>query len=277
MNTGHISTWILDHEGALRLSVFLCVLVIMGIAETVLPKKQRVHARGQRGMANLFLVIIDSLALRIVFPIIAVGVAAISYQKGWGVLNLVSMPSGLKVIIALIVLDFSVYVQHIAFHKIKPLWALHKVHHADRDIDVTTGVRFHPLEIIVSMLYKMGVVLALGPSVLAVILFEIILNASAMFNHANLALPKKFDTVLRTLIVTPDMHRVHHSVIESETNRNYGFNLSIWDRLFKTYQAQPRDGHAAMKIGLSDYQTDAPTSLWWMLKAPFERPKSPKT
>lgn len=273
MNSGQISTWMLDHEGGLRLSIFLSVLIIMGIAETLFPKKQRVQARGQRAMANLLLVIIDSVFVRICFPIIAVGVAAMSYTKGWGVLNVVSLPAGLKFIIALIVLDFSVYLQHIAFHKIKPLWTLHKVHHADRDIDVTTGVRFHPLEIIISMLYKIVVVLALGPSVWAVMIFEIILNASALFNHANLALPKRFDAVLRTLIVTPDMHRVHHSVIELETNRNYGFNLSIWDRLFKTYQAQPKHGHAAMKIGLSDYQTDAPTSLWWMLKVPFERSK----
>jgi len=168
-------------------------------------------------------------------------------------------------------LDLAIYIQHVASHHIPILWKLHKVHHADRDIDVTTGIRFHPLEAILSMIYKCLVILLLGPVALSVIIFEIVLNASAMFNHSNLRLPKKLDAVLRILVVTPDSHRVHHSVHASETNSNYGFFLSIWDRLGRTYTAQPRDNHLDMTIGLSNYQTPKPAILSWCLTLPFKK------
>jgi len=192
-----------------------------------------------------------------------------------GLLNQVAWPEWFKVVMALLVLDLAIWAQHLASHKIPLFWRLHQVHHADRDIDVTTAVRFHPVEIALSMLWKIVVVVVLGASPLAVFLFEVILNACAMFNHANIALPRTLDRVLRLLIVTPDMHRVHHSVLRSEHNRNYGFNLSLWDRLFRTYLAQPQAGHQDMTIGLDPYQTEAPTRFAWSLALPFRKRQTP--
>jgi len=266
-----MANWITEHESTLRLSVFLGVLILMALLETLFPRKIRTQDRTARWGSNLALVIIDSLVVRLLFPIIAVGAAAFAFTKGWGVLNLIDLPAWVGFIMALILLDLSVYIQHVAFHKIPVLWSVHKVHHADRDIDATTGVRFHPIEIVISMIYKIAVVILLGPSVLAVIIFEIILNASAMFNHANVRLPKTFDRILRVFFVTPDMHRIHHSVHPAETDSNYGFNLSLWDHVFKTYREKPKDGHIGMKIGLSEYQSNSPSSLVWLLILPFKR------
>ena len=203
-------------------------------------------------------------------PILAVGAATIAAQNGWGLMNLVALPTSIKIILAIILLDGAIYAQHVATHKIPLLWRLHKVHHADRDIDVTTGARFHPIEILISMLYKIVVVIALGAPAVAVFIFEVILNASAMFNHANWKMPQPLDKVLRLLIVTPDMHRVHHSVIHGETDSNYGFFLSVWDRLFGTYIPQPKAGHDEMVIGLDTLQSPDPGTLIWSLTAPFQ-------
>ncbi|MEQ1652489.1 MAG: sterol desaturase family protein, partial [Hyphomicrobium sp.] len=190
---------------------------------------------------------------------------------GIGVLNWIAWPSWLETLIAVVVLDFAIWVQHVTTHKVPVLWRLHQVHHADVDIDVTTAIRFHPIEIGLSILWKIVCVLALGASVWAVLLFEILLNACAMFSHANIRLPAALDGVLRVFVVTPDMHRVHHSVLRHEHNSNYGFNLSVWDRLFSTYRAQPEKGHDAMTIGLTPYQSDEPTRLGWSLSLPFRR------
>lgn len=204
-------------------------------------------------------------------PLIAVSVAAWASLSGWGLFNLVDWPIWVEFVIAFILLDLAIWYQHVLFHKIPLLWRLHSVHHADRDLDASSGVRFHPLEFLVSMLYKCGIVVLLGPSVLAVIVFEIVLNGTAIFSHANMKLPLWLDRILRKIIVTPDMHRVHHSVIMSESQKNYGFNFSFWDRLFKTYQSAPAEGQTGMTLGLDTAQTDGPKTLIWSLIFPFKQ------
>lgn len=266
-----MTDFIINHESALRMSVFVSILLVMMTAETLLPRKARVQARPKRWTANLLLVVIDSLVLRLVFPIVAVGVAAHAVTQGWGLLNLIALPQWLSIIAAIIILDMMIYWQHVISHRWAPLWALHKVHHSDRDIDVTTALRFHPVEIILSMAYKMALIMLLGAPVIAVIIFEIILNGCAMFNHANLRFPRSLDKALRLILVTPDMHRVHHSIIERETNSNYGFSTSLWDRLFNSYTDQPSKGHDDMVIGLQEHQGRGPDSLIWALLLPFKR------
>ncbi|MEP3891115.1 MAG: sterol desaturase family protein [Hellea sp.] len=268
-----MTEFILTHEANIRLGVFISILLIMMSAEALFPRKARVMRRTRRWTSNLLLIIIDGFFVRLLFPIVAVGIAALSLQKGWGLFNIIDLPIWLEITLAIILLDVLIYWQHVAFHHIPFLWALHKVHHADRDIDVTTGSRFHPLEIGLSMVYKMALVALLGAPVLAVIIFEIILNVCAMFNHSNVKLPLKFDRLLRRLIVTPDMHRVHHSIISSETNSNFGFSLSLWDHLFGSYTAQPAKGHDDMVIGLQEHQTPGPASLSWSLALPFKSVK----
>ena len=255
----------------LRLTIFIGVLVIMAILEAVLPKRERQQARSQRWTTNLSIVVINSIVLKLLGPISAIITAEYALTHNWGLIALspIPLPLYVEVIIGVILLDFAIYIQHVASHRIPILWRLHKVHHADRDIDVTTGIRFHPIEAVLSMAYKCGVIILLGPITLAVIIFEILLNASAMFNHANVRLPQSMDRVLRTFMVTPDFHRVHHSVLEKETNSNYGFFLSIWDRCCKTYIKQPRDNHQGMTIGLHTYQDAKPGHLWWCLTVPF--------
>lgn len=263
--------WIFAHEGLVRLAIFAGVLAVMALAETLAPRRARVLTRRRRWPANLALVFIDTLALRFAMPLLAVGAAEIATARGLGVFNALDTPDWTAFLIAFLALDLAIYAQHIATHKIPALWALHKVHHADRDLDATTGFRFHPIEIMLSMVWKIAVIAMLGAPAAAVIVFEIALNAGAIFNHANLALPAPVERVVRAVIVTPDMHRVHHSVIRAERDSNYGFFLSIWDRLFGTYRDQPRRGHDGMTIGLGDHQTDAPASLWWSLVAPFQK------
>ncbi len=267
-------------EPILRLSVFAAAFIVMALLELALPKRRLTVSKSKRWATNLTIVGLDSLLVRamellprllggVIMPLAAVATAIWAEGRGIGLLNWLGWPAWLEILIALVVLDFAIWLQHLAAHKIAPLWAFHQVHHADRDIDVTTAIRFHPVEIGLSMLYKMAWVTVLGPAPVAVVLFEVILNACAMFNHANVALPPGLDRVLRTLLVTPDMHRVHHSVVRREHNSNYGFNLSIWDRMFGTYVAQPEHGHDGMTIGLAPYQSDAPTTLRWSLTVPF--------
>lgn len=256
----------------LRLSIFVGVLVTMALLEAALPKRERQQARAQRWPTNLSLVVINSIVLKLLGPVTAVIAAEYALTNNWGLIALspIPLPLFIEVLIGIVLLDFAIYIQHVASHRIPILWHLHKVHHADRDIDVTTGVRFHPIEALLSMVYKCGVILLLGPIALAVIIFEILLNASAMFNHANVRLPKTLDSILRILIVTPDFHRVHHSAIEKETNSNYGFFLSIWDKLCKTYIEQPSKNHQGMTIGLNTYQNSNPGKLSWCLSIPFK-------
>ena len=264
---------LLQNEPLIRMGVFLGVLIVMAVWEAAAPRRRRALPRLLRWSNNLALVVLDTLLVRLAFPVVAVGVAVIAQERGWGLLNLIDLPGWLEFVLALVVLDLAIYLQHVAFHAVPWLWRLHRVHHADLDFDVTTGLRFHPAEILLSMAYKLAVVAALGPPAAAVLVFEVLLNATAMFNHANLALPQRVDRVLRLLVVTPDMHRVHHSVHPDETNSNYGFNVPWWDRLLGTYRAQPRDGHEAMTIGIGQFR--APRELWLdrMLAQPLRRPE----
>jgi sterol desaturase/sphingolipid hydroxylase (fatty acid hydroxylase superfamily) len=258
-----------DHS--LRLFIFIAVLLLMMTLESLSPKRNRQQSRIGRWRTNLSLVLMNSVVLKLLGPVAAITVASYAHNQQWSLLSLlpVELPLWVSIAITVVILDMAIYVQHVGFHKIPFLWRLHQVHHADRDIDVTTGIRFHPLEAVISMLYKCVIVFLLGPTVAAVIVFEIILNASAMFNHANFHMPQWVDRVLRTLIVTPDSHRVHHSDIQQETDSNYGFFLSIWDRIFSTYTPQPIKNHTGMTIGLTEYQTQHPAQLLWCLSLPF--------
>jgi sterol desaturase/sphingolipid hydroxylase (fatty acid hydroxylase superfamily) len=263
-------------DGAIRLAVFVSVFVAMALVELLWPKRALIVSRKRRWLTNIGISAVGTAVLRLM-AMLAVPVAAIAaafYAEAHliGLLNQVDWPAWIKVVLSLLVLDLAIWAQHLASHKVPLFWRLHQVHHADRDIDVTTAVRFHPVEIALSMLWKIVVVVPLGAPPLAVFLFEVILNACAMFNHANVALPAWLDGALRLLIVTPDMHRVHHSVRFRERDSNYGFNLSVWDRLFRTYTAQPEAGHQGMTIGLPPYQTEAPTRFGWSLLLPFKNP-----
>ena len=260
----------MEHESALRLSFFIGILLVMMLLEFSFPKRPLRLGR-QRWWANLGIVVLNSLVARLVLPAGAVGAAIWAQNHHIGLLPLLSLGDSMQLLMALLLLDGVIYAQHVAFHRIPILWRLHQVHHADRDMDVTTGLRFHPIEIILSMLIKIAVVVALGAPVLAVILFEIILNGMAMFNHANIRLPQRLDGLLRLLVMTPDAHRIHHSLLWHETNSNYGFNLSLWDQLFHTYRKQPDAGHQQMVIGLSQYQQQPTHQLMWMLKLPFQK------
>lgn len=263
--------FIVENEATVRLTCFVGGIVLMMLIEACQPRRARSIRWLKRWSTNLGLVVLNSLLLRLATPLLAVGVAYWSAEHGIGLLNIMILPVWLELLLAVIVLDLAVYAQHVASHRVPLLWRLHQVHHADHDLDVTTGVRFHPLEIVVSMAYKLICVVLLGPAVVAVIVFEVLLNASAMFNHANFKLPDRLEALLRQVVVTPDFHRVHHSTTVSETNSNYGFFLSGWDRLFKTFRAQPEAGHLYMQIGLTQHAEQPTYSLWWCLKLPFKR------
>lgn len=241
---------LLATEPQLRLIVFLGVLVAMALWELAAPRRRREIPRVIRWTNNLGLVVIDTIVLRLSFPILAVGLAVIAQDSGWGLFNIIDAPGWVAVIVSIVVLDLVIYLQHVMFHAVPALWRLHRMHHADLEFDVTTGLRFHPVEILLSMGIKLAVVAALGPPAVAVLIFEVLLNATAMFNHSNIRLPMLVDRFLRLIVVTPDMHRVHHSIIPEETNSNFGFNLPWWDRLLGTYKAQPKAGHEGMTIGI---------------------------
>ncbi len=261
------------NEATIRLTFFLGILAVLIIAEFLLPRKQRVHPRQGRWITNGIMTVLNTLTMNVMsiaMPLLAVGAAIDADTKGWGLFNIIDLPLWLDIILTVLILDFVVWFQHLLSHKIPFLWRFHRVHHSDRDLDVTSAVRFHPIEIAYSMLLKIAVVYLLGPAAVAVVAFEIILNGTAMFNHANLKLSKSIDAILRKLLVTPDMHRVHHSIYRDEHDTNYGFALSIWDRIFGTYIAQPRDEHADMKLGLQ-WQDDRPTKIAWSLLLPFRR------
>ncbi|MBF7053025.1 sterol desaturase family protein [Halomonas sp. KAO] len=263
---------LLQHEPWLRLVAFAGVLLAMAGWELVASRRPQRVPRRRRWPANLMIVVVDTLALRLVFPLAAVGVALAIAPHGWGMMPWLGVPWWLSVPLCVLALDVVIYFQHRLFHAVPWLWRLHRMHHADLEIDVTTGLRFHPLEILLSMLLKVVVVLALGAPAVAVLLFEVILNASSLFNHANVRLSSRLDRWLRWLVVTPDMHRVHHSWRQHETDSNFGFNLSWWDRLFGTYRAQPEEGHLGMTIGLKIFRDPRELRLGQMLTQPFRRP-----
>jgi len=262
--------FLLAHEPALRLAAFAAVLAAMALWEILAPRRARALPRRRRWPANLGIVVLNTLMVRALFPAAAVGMAFSAQSHGWGLLNQYAVPAWAAAAAGIVLLDLAIYLQHVMFHAVPALWRLHRMHHADLDIDVTTGARFHPVEIALSMLVKFAVIAALGVPPVAVVVFELLLNATSMFNHANVRIPAPLEPALRWLLVTPDMHRVHHSVERAETNSNFGFNLSLWDRLFGTYCAQPRAGHEAMTIGIADFRDAAECStLAGMLAIPF--------
>lgn len=253
----------------IRLGCFVGVLLLCTLWENVLPRKVLTVSRAFRWVNNLSLVALNSVVIALVLPIAAFQAAVIASEHQWGLFQVLSLPDWLNVLLSIILLDFVIYVQHVIFHRIPVLWKLHRMHHADLDIDVTTGARFHPIEILISMVIKIGAVFMLGVSPIAIVMFEIILNASAMFNHSNAKLALPVDAWLRKAIVTPDMHRVHHSVIQRETHSNFGFFLSVWDRMFSTYRAQPELGHEHVVIGLPDIRDKQEQRLDKLLTQPF--------
>lgn len=260
---------LLQVEGPLRLGVFLGMLVAMALWEIASPRRRREIPRLLRWSNNLALVAIDTLALRLAFPVLAVGLAVVAEERGWGLLNAAGVPAWIAVPLSVVVLDLAIYLQHVLFHAVPALWRLHRMHHADLEFDVTTGFRFHPLEILLSMAIKLAVVVALGPPAIAVLVFEVLLNATSLFNHSNVRLPVGLDAALRWIVVTPDMHRVHHSIVPRETNSNFGFNLPWWDRLLGTYRAQPAAGHEAMTVGIERFRTQGDLRLDRMLLQPW--------
>ncbi|MED7818699.1 MULTISPECIES: sterol desaturase family protein [unclassified Francisella] len=262
----------MNYEAIIRLFFFVGIFLIVALWELVAPMRKSKISKKKRWSNNLVLVVLNTLVVRFIFPTTAVGVALLCNDYGLGLLNILDIPFWSKILIALLVLDFAIYIQHVLFHYLPLLWRFHKVHHIDLDYDVTTGLRFHPAEIVLSMLIKFAVICFIGAPILAVIIFEVTLNGLALFNHGNIKLLKRLDDFLRFFIVTPDVHRVHHSVIPSETNSNFGFNLVIWDKLFGTYKKQPQKGHILMDIGLDKYKDPKITQrLDSMLKIPFLR------
>lgn len=258
-------------EVAVRLSCFVGMLVLMTLWELLAPRRAWSVRKGPRRASNLALVAINGVLARLLIPVTAVGAAAFAASRGWGLLHLVDWPAWVEVLLAVLAFDLAIYLQHVMFHAVPLLWRLHMVHHADLDFDVTTGLRFHTLEILLSALIKLGVVVVIGPAPVAVVAFEVLLNATAMFNHSNIRLPAVVDALLRWFVVTPDMHRVHHSVLPRETNSNFGFNLPWWDYLLGTYRPQPRDGHETMTLGLTYLRDERVTErLPWMLAIPFQ-------
>jgi sterol desaturase/sphingolipid hydroxylase (fatty acid hydroxylase superfamily) len=262
---------ITQYENPIRLGFFIGTLAVMATWEIVAPKRALTVSKALRWGNNLGLVFFNSFILRVVFPAAAVGMAAFAADQGWGMFNYFALPLWLSIVLSVVIMDFIIYLQHVLVHAVPALWRLHRVHHADLDYDVTTGARFHPIEILLSMLIKFATIIVIGAPVVAVIIFEVVLNAMAMFNHGNVGLPKPLDTFLRWFIVTPDMHRVHHSIEDDETNSNFGFNLSWWDRLFGTYRDQPRAGHVGMTIGIRNFRSTRQASwISGLLLMPFQ-------
>ncbi|MDA8363111.1 MAG: sterol desaturase family protein [Gammaproteobacteria bacterium] len=265
-----MSEIIMDQAQVIRLGAFFGVLIVMIFLELAAPRRTLSVSRVRRWTSNLGIVFLNSVVLRLLFPAAAVGCAMSATAHGWGLFNLVAAPFWVAVLGSIVILDLAIYLQHVMFHAVPILWRLHRMHHADLDYDVTTGARFHPIEILLSMLIKFAVIAVIGAPAVAVVIFEVVLNATAMFNHGNLRLPIALDRALRLFIVTPDMHRVHHSVEDREANSNFGFNLSLWDRLLGTYMAQPDAGHEAMTLGIRDYRAPRLVNdLPGMLVLPF--------
>lgn len=264
---------LVEYEIVIRLLVFVLVFGLIALWEWKAPARHLTLPKASRWLNNLVLVLLNSVLVRLLFPLAAVGMTLFVEQAGLGLFNVTSLsglPWSVQVMATVVLMDFCIWLQHLLFHRVPLLWRLHRVHHADRDFDVTTGLRFHPLEVLLSMLIKFAVIALLGPPVAGVILFELLLNASAMFNHANVHLPTGLERVLRQIVVTPDMHRVHHSVEDDEANSNFGFCLSWWDRLFGSWREQPRAGHEAMQIGIKACRDPRQVvRLGGMLRLPF--------
>ena len=261
-----------DSEAILRLVVFIAVFSAMAVLEMLLPRRQLTVSKSRRWLSNLGLSALNTILLRVFIPIAGVAAAYWAEDRNWGLLKLVEFADWIGILIFLLVFDLLIYFQHRLFHKVPFLWRLHRTHHTDLDYDVTTGSRFHPLSILISAFIKLALILILGPLAIAVVLAEVLLNATAMFNHSNIKIPVRLVKLLRNFVVTPDMHRIHHSVDAVEHNRNFGFNFPWWDRLFGTYLAEPKLGQEAMGIGINGFEDDSSISLQHLLTQPFKDP-----
>ncbi|MEJ2373860.1 MAG: sterol desaturase family protein [Pseudolabrys sp.] len=257
------------YEPMIRLAAFAGVFVAMAVWEFVVPRRKQATGRWWRWPNNLGVVVVNTLLVRILFPTTAVGLALLAQARGFGFFNVIGVPIWIAVIASVVIFDLAIYLQHVLFHAVPALWRLHRMHHADLEFDVSTGLRFHPIEILLSMLIKFAVVAAIGAPAVSVLIFEVLLNATSMFNHGNVRIPAGIDRVLRWLVVTPDMHRVHHSILVRETNSNFGFNLPWWDRLFGTYRPQPAAGHEGMTIGIEQFRDPRELRLDRMLVQPL--------
>ena len=264
-----MSQLFLANEPLIRISFSLGILVTIAAWEVAAPRRRGQIPRLLRWTNNLGIVVIDTILVRLTFPVVAVSLALLAEERGWGMLNIFETPAWLAFLVSLLALDLAIYLQHVMFHAIPTLWRLHRMHHADLEVDVTTGLRFHPIEILLSMGVKLAVVVALGPPAVAVLIFEALLNATSTFNHGNVRIPIGLDGALRWIVVTPDMHRVHHSIHPNETNSNFGFNLPWWDRLLGTYRAQPKEDHESMTIGIEQFRTRRDLWLDRMLIQPL--------
>jgi len=273
-----METWVLDHEPVLRLSIFLAVITIVALVERFRPRRAAEQSTFLRWANNLGLSVVNTVILRLMIPVALVATAVWAGEGNIGLFNHVALPGGVEIALAVILLDLVIYAQHVAFHKIPLLWRIHRMHHTDLDVDASTGLRFHPVEMALSLGLKIGAVIALGAPPLAAFLFEVILNGVTLFNHGNLRLGPRLDAVVRSVIVTPDMHRIHHSAEPRETDSNYGFNLSWWDRLFGTYVRAPAKGYDGMTIGLAEFRDAKWLGIVWMLVTPFyDARKQPRT
>ena len=263
-----------DAEVLVRLGVFISAFALMALWEVLAPRRQPATPRSSRWPSNIGIVVLNTLLLRLLFPLTAVGLAMLAQERQWGFLHHITLPAGAQLVVAFLLLDLAIYLQHRLFHIVPVFWRMHRMHHADTEFDLTNGLRFHPLEIGLSMLIKFAVIVLIGAPAIAVLVFEIVLNATSIFNHANVALPLGLDRRLRWILVTPDMHRVHHSVHRHETDSNFGFNLPWWDRLFRTYREQPQDGHVGMQIGLHEFRNPKWLRLDRLLWQPWAKPDS---
>ncbi len=264
-----MNEFVMHSEVPIRLGTFFGIFFLVAVWELIAPRRQLTVSKAVRWYSNLGLTFINSFLLRWLFPLLAVSMATLAQERSWGVFNNVELSSWVTVVLSVAALDGIIYLQHVMFHAVPALWRLHRMHHTDLDFDVTTGSRFHPIEIVLSMFIKFAAVVVLGPPPVAVLIFEILLNGMAMFNHGNVYIPPKIDRALRWFVVTPDMHRVHHSSIPRETNSNYGFSLSWWDRLLGTYRAQPQHGHDGMQIGIESFRETKYLHVYWLLIQPF--------
>lgn len=272
--------FLIQHEPQIRMAAFFGIFAVMALWEIFLPRRTKSVVDGKpvktsRWLSHGALTVLNSITLRLIFPAAAVGAALYAEEKGLGLFHVLDVPLLIAFVVSFLILDFAVWLEHWASHKLPILWRIHKMHHADVDLDVTSALRFHPLEIILSMFWKAAIVVALGAPAFAVLLFEVVLNGMAMFNHSNVKMPLWLDRIVRVIFVTPDMHRIHHSIHNQETDSNYGFNFAFWDRLFKTYTIEPRDGQTNMVIGLDEHQDRKPVNLLWSLILPFHKAGTP--
>ncbi len=258
-----------QYESYIRLSSFIGLYALLTLWEISSPKRKLEHARRLRWVSNFGLIIISSILIRFIFPTAAVGISLLVEQNHWGLLYYFELPYIIHFIAAFVLMDLSLYFQHVMFHALPLFWRFHRVHHTDLDFDITTGLRFHPFEMVISILIKFMTITALGVPVLAVVIFEIILNAASMFSHSNIKIHSAIEQMTRWFIVTPDMHRIHHSVSENETNSNFGFFISVWDRLFGTYTKEPKEGHTGMQIGLNNFREPKWQDIRWLIYLPF--------